>query len=56
MVNVCVIAVNDYLPTRISMLKEKEILKTETDKDACNGVTDDFISRLFKKYELRHRE
>ena len=39
MVNVCVIAVNDYLPTRISMLKEKEILKTETDKDGMTHTT-----------------
>ena len=39
MVNVCVIAVNDYLPTRISMIKEKEILKTETDKDGMTHTT-----------------
>lgn len=39
MVNVCVIAVNDYLPTRISMLKEKEVLKTETDKDGMTHTT-----------------
>ena len=38
-VSVCVIAVNDYLPTRISMLKEKEILKTETDKDGMTHTT-----------------
>ena len=39
MVSVCVIAANDYLPTRISMLKEKEVLKTETDKDGMTHTT-----------------
>ena len=43
MVNACVIAVNDYLPTRISMIKEKEILKTETDKD---GMTHTPLTRV----------
>ena len=39
MVDVCVMAANDYLPTRISLLKEKEVLKTETDKEGMTHTT-----------------
>ena len=42
-VTVCVIAVNDFLPTRISLHKEKEILNTETDHD---GMTHTTIKRV----------
>ena len=38
-VSVCVIAVNDYMPTRISLHKEKEILNTETDQDGMTHTT-----------------
>ncbi len=36
---VCVIAVNDFMPTRISLHKEKEILNTETDHDGMTHTT-----------------
>lgn len=42
-VTVCVIAVNDFLPTRISLHKEKEILNTETDHD---GITHTTLKRV----------
>ena len=42
-VTVCVIAVNDFLPTRISLHTEKEILNTETDHD---GMTHTTIKRV----------
>ncbi len=42
-VTVCVIAVNDFLPTRISLHKEKEILNTET---AHDGMTHTTIKRV----------
>jgi len=38
-VSVCVIAVNDFMPTKISLLKEKEILNTETDQDGMTHTT-----------------
>ena len=38
-VSVCVIAVNDYMPTRISLHKEQEILNTETDQDGMTHTT-----------------
>ena len=38
-VSVCVIAVNDFMPTNISLVKEKEILNTETDQDGMIHTT-----------------
>lgn len=38
-VSVCVIAVNDFMPAKISLLKEKEILNTETDQDGMTHTT-----------------
>lgn len=38
-VSVCVIAVNDFMPTKISLLKEKEILNTEMDQDGMTHTT-----------------
>ena len=38
-VSVCVIAVNDFMPTKISLVKEKEVLNTETDKDGMTHTT-----------------
>ena len=38
-VTVCVVAVNDFMPTRISLMKEKEILDTETDRDGMTHTT-----------------
>lgn len=62
MVNVCVIAVNDYLPTRISMIKEKEILKTETDKDGMTHTTltrvpgEGFIFGLYNSDPIAYKD
>ena len=38
-VSVCVIAVNDFMPAKISLLKEKEVLNTETDQDGMTHTT-----------------
>ncbi|MBQ9210176.1 MAG: hypothetical protein IJ153_00605 [Clostridia bacterium] len=38
-VSVCVIAVNDFMPARISLQKEKEILNTETDREGMTHTT-----------------
>ena len=38
-VSVNVVAVNDYMPTKISLFKEKEILNTETDQDGMTHTT-----------------
>lgn len=38
-VSVCVIAVNDFMPTKISLVKEKEVLDTETDQDGMTHTT-----------------
>ena len=38
-VSVCVIAVNDFMPTKISLVKEKEVLNTETDQDGMTHTT-----------------
>lgn len=38
-VSVCVIAVNDFMPAKISLLKEKEVLNTETDQDGMTHIT-----------------
>ena len=62
MVNACVIAVNDYLPTRISMIKEKEILKTETDKDGMTHTTltrvpgEGFIFGLYNSDPIAYKD
>ena len=42
-VSVCMIASNDYLPTRIILHKEKEVLTTETDKD---GITHTVLTNV----------
>lgn len=38
-VSVCVIAVNDFMPTKISLVKEKEVLNTETDQGGMTHTT-----------------
>ena len=38
-VSVCVIAVNDFMPTKISLVKEKEVLNTETNQDGMTHTT-----------------
>ena len=38
-VSISIIASNDYMPTRITLHKEKEVLTTETDKDGITHTT-----------------
>lgn len=61
-VSVCVIAVNDFMPTKISLVKEKEVLNTETDKDGMTHTTltrvpgEGFIFGLYNSDPIAYKD